>query len=713
MASLRNRIIFASLLLLGLAATLLFLHDNADRSIRALRAGDTEFFLASKYQAGALGAIEKEYNEKVLKVQRAVLEKADAKKNICLKDPSTAGKDPKEQLKSFVEGDCAPLIVIPGLMSTKLQVEIDCSTLLANHPEVMAACGWSTCSWSLIHSRPSTEYLMWIPSLVTPMSFLSFSNATCFGSLISPEYDASQPEIYQKYKDIKGLKINWYGNTPESEGDVDAGFSAVSNLLPLPIQTLGTVAFAGIDTYFTTMGYQKGLNLFAIPYDFRLTHLANSVPYILERTIRYAYELTGKKVVLAGHSLGNLNTLPILARMSQEDKDKMIAAYTSIAAPFGGASKVVRLVMGGDDGFLYLHQMFGMSFFNQKSVIGTASSTFDLSPRDTFYRFRNETWMQDLLARIELEGKYNPNTTEGQAFWKNTTKNDIPYSFFPGPSETCFTGFTDRPKECIVGISDLGKEPIGRVLNTTYYANSSSMQQMFRDHFTMNDIHITEAMSKDAVASGIDNLPNPNVPIVYIYGSHLATEFRHEWDYDPKVNTLQDNFAFPSKTLNKYGDGTVEVSYSLPIAMKWAWENINNKPGSKPVKIAEYCSSFNRKSEVWDTVDLNGTNIMNRTEYIGTDCDCLSSLPGNGADCFHSGMVGDSHIVEMVANVAITKEKVAMKENTAAFRLSGDYLQSLTKSLPHLLKPREDQNVSAWLNPETEESTQKGRIIFW
>lgn len=699
MALTRRHILFTSLLAIALVACLLLSYDNTDRSVRSLRSGEAEMVMLSARQPELMSSIQQEHDEKVVKLKETIDQLAKANKNKCLKDPSTAG-NPKEQLQSFVEGDCAPVVFVPGLMASKLVVEIDCPTLQANHPEIMAACGWSTCSWSLIHKRPDSEYLIWIPGLLSPMSFLSFTNQTCFGHLVQSTYNASVTRIDEKYGMPAGLKVRWYGNSEKSQSAADSGFPAISNLLPLPIQTATTIGFAGFDTYFTALGYQKGLSLFAVPYDFRLTHLANSVSYTLERTIRYAYELTGKKVVIVSHSLGNLNTLPVLAGMKQEDKDRMIAAYTAVTPPYGGATKAIRLTLGGDDAFIYLKQMFGMDFFNQKSMIGSSSSTQDLIPKDMFYRFRNEPWMQDLLKRVQLEKTHDPNTEEGQEFWDTTDPQSIPYSFFPAPSETCFAGFSERPKQCMTGITDLGTTPIAVINNQSYYANATSMRTLMENHFTMKDMPTIDQMQNDSLAAGVHEFPNPNVPIVYIYGSHLATELKHEWNYAPENRTNKGQYAFPSKTENGFGDGTVEVSYALPIAMKWAWEHTNKVKNAKPVKIAEYCSTYNQRDSIWDDEDDNGENKMTFTEYVGTHCLCLEkSVPGQGADCFHSGIVADAYIVDLVSNIAFTKQKVADKKNTGAFALSSDLLVELRDTLPHLRKPREDQNVQNWLYP--------------
>lgn len=62
----------------------------------------------------------------------------------------TAGQNPismtdKEYLKAFARGPCSPTFVIPGLLSTKMVVEIDCEELRDHNPEVFKACGFTHC----------------------------------------------------------------------------------------------------------------------------------------------------------------------------------------------------------------------------------------------------------------------------------------------------------------------------------------------------------------------------------------------------------------------------------------------------------------------------------------------------------------------------------------------------------------------------------------
>lgn len=699
----RRYFILISLLLVSTTALLILFHDNTDHATRSFRTEKGEVRMLSLKGADFLKAITKEFEEKMSQLIDFMEEKGKAEKGKCLKNPD-ATDDVKQQLQSFIEGECAPIILIPGLISTKLMVTIDCDLLQEHHPEIMEACGWSTCSWSLLHKKPASEYILWIPSFTSALSMVTKGNSsTCFGHFVKPRYNASAENIREKYQYPTGVKVTWYGNTPKTRSKADGGLSAISDLLPLHhIQILGTKKFGVWTKYLKELGYQRGLTLFGIPYNFLQTYWANEVSYTLERTIRYAYELTGKKVILIAHSLGNLNTLAALNRMSQEDKDRMVAVYTAIAPPFGGAAQALRDSLGGDPAYQYGFDI-GVNFYNQASFIGGSSSIQDLLPKDLFYRFSNQTWLQDLLNRSQLEEKYNVSTSEGRQYWEQAGLKDLPYSFFPNPSETCFEEFNLRDSHCMIGITNLKTEPIARVAKEFYYANVTSIQEMVQKHYNLQPLDVFNGMWNDSLKAGIENFTNPGVPIVYFYGSHLPTERRYEWDEPPEKNTSQEEFALPSKAVKGNGDGTVEVSFTLPIAFKWAWENINlgNTTNAKPIKIVEFCSSYNKSGPIWDDHDANGTRIMTTTNYAGVSCHCRNVLPTDGKNCFHAQMVNDPHVSDLVREIATTNETVSNKNATHAFKLSRGALCQLKKDLPSLTRPQEEQDVTAWFqNPD-------------
>ena len=68
----------------------------------------------------------------------------------------------------------------------------------------------------------------------------------------------------------------------------------------------------------------------------------------LQLLIEQTYEENGRqRVVLIGHSMGNLYILYMLNHLPQSWKDQYIKSFISLAAPWGGAVKTIRLMTSG------------------------------------------------------------------------------------------------------------------------------------------------------------------------------------------------------------------------------------------------------------------------------------------------------------------------------------------------------------------------------
>jgi lysophospholipase-3 len=68
----------------------------------------------------------------------------------------------------------------------------------------------------------------------------------------------------------------------------------------------------------------------------------------LRKLVEDTYHLNNNtKVALLGHSMGNPYALYMLNHQSQEWKDKYVKALITLAGPWGGAVKVLRLYASG------------------------------------------------------------------------------------------------------------------------------------------------------------------------------------------------------------------------------------------------------------------------------------------------------------------------------------------------------------------------------
>ena len=69
----------------------------------------------------------------------------------------------------------------------------------------------------------------------------------------------------------------------------------------------------------------------------------------LQHLIEDTYIINGhRRVVLIGHSMGNPYILYLLNRQSRAWKDKFVKSFVSLAAPWAGAAKTMRLMTSGN-----------------------------------------------------------------------------------------------------------------------------------------------------------------------------------------------------------------------------------------------------------------------------------------------------------------------------------------------------------------------------
>lgn len=240
--------------------------------------------------------------------------------NICLGGQQISNINSKQ--KAFNKGNCSPVILVPGFLGTALQVEIDCPVLMTNHPEIFEDCGWNTCNSKDIRSilkMPNKEYRLWIGDLTDKFSVIQTQDQKCLAKFL--KFEEGQEK---QYVEPKGMKVTWVGNTPSTSSQSKCGVNAVQNLLGKKVPLIRNCALKGYEEsiiMLENMGYISGINYQVIPYDWRKTVEASEAGEYIKKSISNLYKNTGKKVVLYGHSYGNLHLLNVLQGMKLEEKD--------------------------------------------------------------------------------------------------------------------------------------------------------------------------------------------------------------------------------------------------------------------------------------------------------------------------------------------------------------------------------------------------------
>ncbi|EAS04696.2 lecithin-cholesterol acyltransferase (macronuclear) [Tetrahymena thermophila SB210] len=645
-----------ALLLLGL------LHDNTDYKDTVLenfhQKLESDFFLEDGF--------------------KQLLKKYDS---LCINGKDKSKLDTKEQYEEFLRGPCAPIIFVPGILGTSLQLKIDCETLQSKNPEIFSNCGWGTCSsYNLLQKKPASEYKLWIGDVFSKASFLQISEKSkCFGDLIGLVYNKERNILEAK----EGLEVTWYGNTEQTKNDSKCGANSVRDFTKNPILKKMSCAIRGFGNLIDlleVMGYQSGLTFQALPYDFRQDVSQSDTQTLIPKVIDHIYEMTGKKSIILGHSLGNLHILNSLSNIPQETKDSKIKQFIAAGPPFIGSPKAFISMLGGDPDYLkkILGKSFGMNYYSQMQLSSGCSSTFDILIKDSFERFKNEEWMIDVIKRIDYEEN-------------GIIENSVPFNFLPEPNEDCVNNVFDTRigGKCKSGLINLQKEPILSINNEQFKANKEDINKIIENYSIYDAEQQKNLFKKASESRGLYDLINPNVPVSIIYGNVLETE----WNFNYKKHTREvfektNNFYFPEDIKTGLGDGTVPTFSAILPGFKWFHEYQKSKENSKPIKLVEICSNIKKNNPFYDSTSISGEQEQNKSEYRGIDCEC--SKGGDIGNCYHSCFINDQFFLDFIVQSLITNQQ----SNINSSQYTSDELDELMQSCPALQLQKLDKKLS-------------------
>lgn len=557
-------------------------------------------------------------------------------KNYCVN-----GKNPKklskiEYLQEFAKGPCSPAITIAGVSGTKLRLVIDdCEKLQMEDPITFKLCGWKSCS-NKSRSSPKKEYQAWMPLTSSPFSFFSFNPKSniCFKRLLGFKITFEKDGKTPKFGSPPGIKIFPLGMSPETIpfDKSKCGAEALNSMVPYAGHYR---SFLDMHQTLESFGYVFGLTAQSLPYDWRKDinreELRNRYVGILEDL----YEATGKPVNIVAHSLGNYVTLNMLWNMPQKQKDRLISKYYSMASPFGGSPESNEYYFGSTDFYNYNFKIvdLGLNFKMVQETILKFPSVYQLTVKPIYEKNKDEPWMKRIAERIQEEKIGIANQ-----------KNDF-LRVLPDFSEICQFGFSESERGCKLGLRDFWK--IGEVEGKEVTPNTFT--NLLEQYTFIPESPLVYESVRDP---RFEEIKNPGVEVVAIFGNHLDSYSYFSFDNDPKEETLKGNFGFPNVTRTR-GDGTVGATNSLLPAFKWMYDFETNTENSKPVRLIQFCGRYRRVSSVFQT--LEGENTFN-----GIGCGCEPKKDNGklvkGKDCNHPAMMDDVEMIEFLLESFIEKK---------------------------------------------------------
>ncbi len=559
--------------------------------------------------------------------------------NVCTNGKAVSKLGYKEYMAEFAKGPCAPVVLLPGIMGSVLQVKINCAQLRASDPTTFGVCGWTTCPGEEGHSlenSPYPEYQIWVPNLISPMTIVSptTNSKLCFGNLIQVNTDSSSGKL--KPVDKPGVTFSVKGFTPQTDSfqNSECGTTSVEDLVDLLIVPEGAQYFRTIINRFKDMGYRSGLTLQAAPYDFRLSVGFDWVSQNLGAMLKKLKQVTNKKAVILAHSLGNLKTAHALWGMSQQDKDDTIALYLAVAPPYMGATETISYNTCGSSDYFFKYLNAGLDMRTWKLSVGSFLSVFELCPTRTYLTQASQPWLQKLLRRIDYE--------QGKA-------SDPVFPFLPTKDQVCYSKFNDR--NCRSGLEVYD--------NYATYLGSPLTNANYRDWINQHSFSTISSKAWDVLDSRFETLPNLGVPIAMVFSQVLGTEGKYTFNVDPKTAWSQDRYC----TSKEYswtpwrGDGTVPSTAAVTAGIKWADEFLNKLPNAKPVKLVDVCSELNARGSPWDGTASTGERILTKVEYQGLPCDCDQSKMRH---CDHESMLFLTQFVDYASVAAQTMQQTSV-----------------------------------------------------
>lgn len=463
------------------------------------------------------------------------------------------------------------------------------------------------------------------------------------GLEIQAEEDEHDPKkIKVTIKDTEGVEIRPYGASNGTNSIQNGcGAEGISDLLPFSemFQVSGNSYFKPMLTAYVSAGYQNGLTLQALPYDWRKGYQQHDLDTLFPLIVEKMQYIVSKKVTIIAHSMGNYQVLNMLWKKDQAWRDDKVARYIAIAPPFIGATRAFAHPLGMDNKLEANVKLtkVGMTAQVFGKTVGIYPSDFQLQPRRFFRIHRDKKWMKDMLNRVKKE------RSRGSLEYENIMDIFPSYSLVE-----CVKYFKFRQNGCFTGLSEMWD--MGKLEN--FEINPDTAEQLF-EAFSYNPK--AEIMRRWAYDQRFEEQINPGVQTTIIYTNLLPTDSKIFYNDNPKSQTLMDEFYMPDVTEFELGDSTVLTTSMVAPGIKWAYEfNQKEVPGAKPINFAELCGIYKPRKSVFEP--SSSEKQVTDNAYFGISCDCMGDEkigPKDGSECDHQRMVVQPSVIEFVVNSAM------------------------------------------------------------
>lgn len=527
-------------------------------------------------------------------------------KDVCVADAESLSI--KDYLKAFAKSKCSPIMIAPGIFSTKLVVEINCENMRQQNPELFRTCGWTHCEEKLLARVPKKEYILWVPDILNDLNLLSMNQEknNCWVQLFSMPLNSEAvkakdyPNVFKDTWEM-GWRVRLFGNTEGSDAQHKCGSSAIEYLLPYNISADNLGGTRETLNALRLMGYRDGLSMQAMPYDFRK---ASGLNFGFKRSFKESLirmkKLTGKKTIVLAHSFGTVNTYSAILDLTEEEKRELVDFWAPVGGPLMGDVELMATMVTGENPLSILNGLIGLTKQQALKTFYETTFSFELLPYN-YWKFVDQKWFQEfVLGRVISETK------------SEVLEMSRP-SFFPSPINECYKKLQGSLVNCIFLKSIF---PGKKLVNFKHHGYALEEMEEFLEELDYSYPDNEDISLHDVYELSLGNYkeyPHPNVPIVGFFFNTKPTRAQIFFD-DEKFDFNQNKKKY--KYLFNSGDATVETYSAVVPMLKWAHDFTYSGVGAEyPVKFVDICSEMKRKFHPFDSESY--ADLFQVNSYIG------------------------------------------------------------------------------------------------
>ena len=380
----------------------------------------------------------------------------------------------------FVVGDCNPVVLIPGIFSVRLRVQVDCEGLYNNEKDVYQKMRFFCLHHICPYIDQPDEYFLFF-YLEGPFGFMKSLIGTknlhnaCFSFFMTIFNGDECPLKKNICTKSEYIKVTFDGGTKESYQDSQCGVWAIKDVFLSSDNfiTRGYLntskVYAEIREMLIENGYNYGFSLGGIPNDFRRFVATNKfTTNIFRYLVESFYNNTGKQVIIIAHSFGNLIALHNLVSKENQDLLPKIKKFVSIGPPFSGATKLLTGYLHGLDDFNQFFDLIYFHPFGQSLLFKSVPTSIELRPLPIFAKLLENPEYKDfvstIIEKIDLERIYSEKGNYGQYnIYTHSKRFDKLFSpYFPSLIQTACQEDNIKPfyKKCHLNLYNIFQCPM-------------------------------------------------------------------------------------------------------------------------------------------------------------------------------------------------------------------------------------------------------------